>query len=378
MIADALKRRFADAGGGKGVGGKGVRALFPLPWAQPSAGSKKKGPDPFLRAAGGKKGPDPFSAGKKGPDPFSDRADRPDRVTLGQLVALKPAGESLRLAMPRVQALAAGGHLSAFKGRGVEFDESRPYQAGDDLRTMDWRVTARTGKPHTKVFREERNRPVIVWLDLRSAMLFGTQGAFKGVRAAEVAAIVAWSAAANGDRFGGLVFSEFEHHEQRPRLGRRPVLQMLQRIAGGSFFAPPSGTSAEGAGASADHALLRLTRVARPGSLIFMLSDFRGLGDEADRHFRQLASHGDVYLVHVYDPVEAELPPPGQYRIKAGDRVFSVDTTDTALRERYRAQFEARRQRLAALARVPGIHLIDCETSADPRTLLSQRFRRRT
>src|SRR5690606_32335945 len=138
------------------------------------------------------------------------RAEAPDRVTLERLIALKPAGESLKLTTPRVRALGAGGHLSAFKGRGVEFDESRPYQPGDDLRTMDWRVTARTGKAHTKVFREERNRPVIVWLDLRSSMLFGTRGVYKGVRAAEAAAIIAWSAVANGDRFGGLVFSESE------------------------------------------------------------------------------------------------------------------------------------------------------------------------
>src|SRR5690606_1909344 len=130
------------------------------------------------------------------------RAEAPDRVTLERLIALKPAGESLKLTTPRVRALGAGGHLSPFKGRGVEFDESRPYQPGDDLRTMDWRVMARTGKPHTKVFREERNRPVIVWLDLRAPMVFGTQRAFKAVRAAEAAALVAWGALARGARPG--------------------------------------------------------------------------------------------------------------------------------------------------------------------------------
>src|SRR5690606_15152180 len=224
--------------------------------------ARRPAPPRAARLRGGGRGQDPGSG-----DRHAARAHRsavmtalaersPVRIGFGDLLRLKAAGESIRLAAPSVRALAAGGHLSAFKGRGVEFDESRPYQAGDDLRTMDWRVTARTGKPHTKVFREERNRPGNVWLDLRPAMPFGTQGAFKGVRAAEVAAIVAWSAAANGDRFGGLVFSEFEHHEQRPRLGRRPVLQMLQRVAGGPFFSPPAGASAEGSGASADHALL--------------------------------------------------------------------------------------------------------------------------
>ncbi len=124
-----------------------------------------------------------------------------------------------QLTAPRVRVVTSGGHLSPYKGRGVEFDESRPYQPGDDLRTIDWRVTARTGKPHTKVFREERNRPVFVWLDLRRPMLFATRGEFKGVRAAEMAALIAWSAVAHGDRLGGLVFSESEHHELRPALG---------------------------------------------------------------------------------------------------------------------------------------------------------------
>ena len=115
----------------------------------------------------------------------------PVSVDLKGLIDLKPGGEAIRLTAPRVRAFAAGGNLSPFKGRGVEFDESRPYQPGDDLRTMDWRVTARTGKPYTKVFREERNRPVIVWLDLRSSMLFATRRAYKAVAAAELAGLIA-------------------------------------------------------------------------------------------------------------------------------------------------------------------------------------------
>src|SRR5690606_29617548 len=194
----------------------------------------------------------------------SQAAAAPDRVTLERLIALKAAGESLNLATPRVRALGAGGHLSPFKGRGVEFDESRPYQPGDDLRTMDWRVMARTGKPHTKVFREERNRPVIVWLDLRAPMMFGTQRAFKAVRAAEAAALIAWGAIANGDRLGGLVFSDTAHEERRPRLGRRSALTLLQLVAEDRFWTPSPSTAP---GGGAEHGLKRLTRVARPGSL---------------------------------------------------------------------------------------------------------------
>jgi uncharacterized protein (DUF58 family) len=297
----------------------------------------------------------------------------PVRVTLADLVRLRAAGESLRLTAPRLRVATEGGHASPYKGRGVEYDESRPYQAGDDLRTMDWRVTARTGKPHTKVFREERNRPVFVWLDLRRPMLFATRGSYKGVLAAEAAALVAWSAVAHGDRLGGLVFSETEHHELRPALGARAALRLLNSTCRESLWEPP----ATPANADAERALLALTRVARPGSLIVLLSDFRALGPDADRHLRRLASHCDLLLVHFYDAIEAELPPPGRYRIESFGRSFSIETANEAMRRRYRERFAARREALVALSRVPGIRLIDCPTDADPRNVLAQQFRQR-
>ena len=299
----------------------------------------------------------------------------PVRVTLADLMRLRAAGEAVRLTAPRVRVAASGGHLSPYKGRGVEFDESRLYQPGDDLRTIDWRVTARTGKPHTKVFREERNRPVFVWLDLRRPMLFATRGAYKGVRAAEVAALIAWSAVANGDRLGGLVFSEAEHHELRPSLGRRAALRFFQKLAADSFW--DSGTRAAAPEIDADRALVRLTRVARPGSLIFLLSDFRRLGADAERHLRELAGHCDLVLVHLFDPVEAELPPPGRYRVASGGRTLAIETSNDALRRKYRERFAARVDALRSLARLPGIHLIECPTHADPRVLLAQQFRQR-
>jgi uncharacterized protein (DUF58 family) len=298
----------------------------------------------------------------------------PVRVGLADLLRLRAAGEAIQLRAPRVRAVGTGGHLSPYKGRGVEFDESRPYQPGDDLRTMDWRVTARTGKPHTKVFREERNRPVFVWLDLRRPMMFATRGAFKGVRATEMAALIAWSAVANGDRLGGLVFSEGAHHELRPALGMRSALRFFRTVCADDFWAPEHLPEGE---VDAEHALVRLTRVARPGSLIFLLSDFRGLGEDHERHLRQLAGHCDLVLVQFYDAVEAELPPPGRYRIQSGSRSFSIDTANDATRRRYEQRFAERQARLAALTRSPGIRWIECATDVDLRRVLAQQFRQR-
>jgi uncharacterized protein (DUF58 family) len=283
------------------------------------------------------------------------------------LIALKSAGEMIRLSTPRVRAYAAGGHLSPFKGRGVEFDESRPYQEGDDLRTIDWRVTARTGKPHTKVFREERNRPVIVWLDLRASMMFATRGAFKAVVAARAAALIAWSAIGNGDQLGGLVFSEAGHEELRPRLGRRAALRLMQLMTVNPAWT--RGAAAPDSGAAL-HALKRLTRVARPGSLAFLFSDFIGFDSECERQIRQLASHCDVHLLHLFDPVEAELPPPGDYRIHIDNRVVTVNTSDMGLRKQYQQAFEARRAQIQNLARLPNVRLIPSSTDDAPSMLL--------
>jgi len=300
-------------------------------------------------------------------------ASSPARIALPELIQLKVAGESLNLAAMRVRALGAGGRLSPFKGRGVEFDESRPYQPGDDLRTMDWRVTARTGKPHTKVFRDERDRPVIIWLDFRRPMHFATRGVFKAVRAAQMAALVAWSAVANGDRLGGLVFSEHEHVELRPRLGRRSALRLFQAMTRDSLWAPPA-TADDNRRGDAEHTLARLTRVARPGSLIFLLSDFRNLGEQFERNLSQLAGHCDVFLVHLFDTVEVELPPPGRYRIHSGSRTVSIETDTDAARRRYSTQFQERRLLLQGLARFPSVQLLDCATTEEPRTVLAERF----
>jgi uncharacterized protein (DUF58 family) len=308
----------------------------------------------------------------------------PVAVSLRELIAEKPAGERIKLSAPRVKAAAIGGHLSPFKGRGVEFDESRPYQEGDDLRNMDWRVTARSGKPHTKVYREERNRPVLIWLDTGASMLFATRGAYKAVVAARMAGLIAWSAVANGDQLGGLVFNESAHEELRPRLGRRSALRLLKLVAAGpaGLKRPVSGKPGKsepgpGEPAPALAALERLARVARPGSLVFLLSDFMALDQAFERQIRQLASHCDVQLVQFFDPVEAELPPSGRYRIAMGKRMLTIDTSEQATRERYRAAFERRRNALKMLARLPGMRFIACATDDDPALVLTRHYARR-
>ena len=145
-----------------------------------------------------------------------------------ELIRLRLLARDL-LSRPRqpARSVVAGGHHSRFRGRGMDYLESRGYQAGDDIRNMDWRVTARSGRAHVKVYQEERERPVLLWLDLGNSMMFATRQCYKAVIAAQCATTIAWSAAGNNDRVGGLVFGDNEHYEIKPRRSKQSLLQLL-------------------------------------------------------------------------------------------------------------------------------------------------------
>lgn len=281
------------------------------------------------------------------------------RPSVPALIRLGAQASELPLDRRVGQAQLAGGYQSPFKGRGMEFNESRPYEPGDDVRRLDWRVTARTGKPHTKLYHEERERPVLLWVDYRRPMHFATRGCYKSVRAAECAALLAWSALRQGDRVGGIVFSESVHHELRPRRGRAAVLDLIHQLAAASLSDTLTGENQVG-----DRALLRLSRVTRPGSLVFLLSDFRGLATGSDSHLLRLALHSEVVLVFIHDPLERELPPPGRYRVTDGRRSVDVDSSASAVCRRHEEQFANHRERLLRLARRPNVHYIECTTDA--------------
>ncbi len=286
-------------------------------------------------------------------------ATDPVRVTLAELIALN-AAQPLPLGGRATTGAGHGGRISAVPGRGMEYAESRHYEPGDDPRTLDWRVTARTGRTHTKLFREERERPVLLWVDYRPGMFFATRGAYKAVLAARAAALLAWSARQHGDRVGGAVFGGGERQEVRPALGTRPVLQLLRLLA-----SPPQTPIA----APLDGALERLGRGVRPGSLIFCLSDFRGLGERGEGELCRLARHSDIRLVLFADPLERELPPPGLYPVGDARRQWTLDSGDRRLAADYRQRFAARLQRLQALRR-PRLQLLACATTDDPAALL--------
>lgn len=284
---------------------------------------------------------------------------------LRDLSSLAAAAAALPTWSRAMRARHSGQYLSRVRGRGMEYDESRPYQPGDDIRQLDWRVTARTGKPHTKMFREERERPVFLGVDYGRDMFFGTRGVFKAVQAARLASLLAWRAQYNGDRVGGLVFAGAEHHELPPRRGQTAVMRWLKLLAD---EAPACRRAAAGDGADnpLSDAVARLRRIAKPGSLIFLISDFASYNEALASELAQLAAHTDLALLHVYDPLEARFPEQiNSGTLRDSKATLRLSDVGTNRRERYAAAFTARTDAIRQLAGEQRLLFQSVSTDAD-------------
>ena len=289
-------------------------------------------------------------------------------VSMEELVAIQSRHCSLDLRGRRKALTAmAGTHHSSFRGRGIDFDEVRVYEPGDDVRNIDWRVTARTGKTHTKLFREERERPIYLVVDQSQSMFFGSQQAFKSVAAAKAASYLAWASRTHGDRIGGFVFNDEEVHELRPREGKKGIQQYLRLLIQFNQRLSNQGI-ASGSRTAFINALEGVKRVIRPGSLVFVVSDFKHFDDITLQHFSLVARHSDIVAIQVFDPLEAQLPPPGEYSFTNGQRAITVNTQSKQLRKNYRLRFlehqDRIKQQLASIA-IPMIELSTAESVSE-------------
>jgi uncharacterized protein (DUF58 family) len=246
-----------------------------------------------------------------------------------------------------------GTRLSRQRGRGSDFAEVRPYQPGDDVRAIDWRVTARTTRPHTKVFREERERLTLLLVDQTQSMFFGSRIRLKSVAAAEVAALTAWRAIGQHDRVGGLIIGNETVAIHRPYRNVKPLARFFgdlarynQSLTRGAPL-PQRGHF--------EQALLRLRRLARRDHRIYLISDFAPLGDHWREAFRALARHNDVIAIRVLDPLERELPRAAWYAITDGRTRWQFDAGDAQLRDAYRDRFAAHEADFAALCAQTGV-----------------------
>lgn len=284
-------------------------------------------------------------------------------ISMEELVAIQSHHCSLDLRGRRKALTAiAGSHHSSFRGRGIDFDEVRIYQPGDDVRNIDWRVTARTGKPHTKLFREERERPIYIVVDQSQSMFFGSQQAFKSVVAAKAAGYLAWGSREHGDRVGGFIFNDDEVQEIRPKEGKKGIQQYLRLLIQFNQKLTAEGMVSGSRGAFIN-ALEGVKRVIRPGSLVFVISDFKHFDDITQQHFSLVARHSDIVAIQVYDPLEQQLPPPGSYSFTNGQRAITVNTQSKELRKNYRLRFLQQQERLKHQLATIATPLIEISTA---------------
>lgn len=268
-------------------------------------------------------------------------------LNLEQLIACQYwLKETPPLPNKKTKAHLVGGHLSAFKGRGMEFSEVRQYQAGDDIRTIDWRVTARTGKVHTKIFQEERERPVFLVVDLQDSMFFGSRKRFKSTQACIHAARAFWAAHNSGNRVGALLSTANQHLEIKPSNRRKDGLRLMQKMLelhnSRLKHIYQQQTDFEINPNSLRDSLIRLRHLTKGGSLIYILSDFYNLNDECTRQLNQLSQHNDIYNIMLTDPLEQTIPVAGQFALTNGQTEVMIDSSKRSTLKNYQQHFEQR------------------------------------
>lgn len=272
-----------------------------------------------------------------------------------------------------------GESRSRFRGRGMEFEEARLYSPGDDVRTIDWRVTARTGTAHTKVFREERERPVHILVDQRSNMFFGSQKLFKSVFAAEIAAILAWAALEGSDRIGGQIVGDTRETDFRAKRSRHTVLSFVRELHQFNHELPASreNKAAESAKSKPDMAMMltECQRLVRPGTALFLISDFIDFDEEAQRALTMIGRHAEITLIRVQDPLETEIPAVGRTRLTDGNKEAEVILDRSTLRL-LKSHLKHQNELLLNAATLAKAGLISASTSDNPLAVLRKHYPR--
>jgi uncharacterized protein (DUF58 family) len=264
--------------------------------------------------------------------------------------------------------LFTGGYHSAFKGRGMSFSEVRQYHFGDDVRAIDWNVTARTGEPHVKIFEEERELTVMLMVDVSGSSFFGSTGTLKQEMLTELCAVLAFSANANNDKVGLLLFSDRQEIYLPPKNGRQHTLRIIREL----LHVPPSDRGTDLAAA------IQFTRnVLKKKSVCFVLSDFLGEGYQSS--LRVLARRHDVVGIHCWDRLERELPDVGLLHLRDAEsaEISWVDTTDPQVRRQYTRRFDENRALASANFHRSGADFLSLPTSAPYTAALLHFFEKR-
>ena len=275
----------------------------------------------------------------------ADALDNRVHVDLAHLRSLERHAKALNL-MPRQPAssVLSGRHGSRLRGRGLDFLELCGYLPADDVRNIDWRVTARTGEPHVRVFTEERDRPALIVVDQRMSMFFGSVYAMKSVVAAEAAALLAFALLAQQDRVGAVLVTDAGVTECRPARSRAGVMHFLQLLASANQALHADAPA--GAPTSLDNVLESVARLARRDYLVIVLSDFDVIGARSEALLSALCQHNDVVLAPVTDPLAEHLPDDLGQVVSDGTVQAWLDTGDAQIRSALDAVSQQRREQL--------------------------------
>ncbi|WP_296705644.1 DUF58 domain-containing protein [Algoriphagus sp.] len=259
----------------------------------------------------------------------------------------------------KVKSILGGRHQSKLRGRGLDFEEVRHYVKGDDIRNIDWKITARTKETHTRVFSEEKEKPALIVVDQSKSMFFGSQIRTKSVVAAELAAATAFKVLKQGDRVGGVVFADNGIDIIQPKRDRRNILRFLEKVVNRNHELADSNP------ANIDYSLkevaMKTRNIVTHDYLVVLISDFQRYSPEVTRFISQIAQHNDVVLIKVYDPLERDIP---KTKFVAGDQdtQVSVDGKSKKIRDNFQSGFDSDYQAFQAQMKKHRIPLFSINT----------------
>lgn len=302
-------------------------------------------------------------------------------ATVEDLVRLQHLAKGFTF-LPRqpVHSILAGRHASRMRGRGLNFEEVRHYQAGDDIRMIDWKVTARTRSPHTRVFTEERDRPVLLLVDQRIGMFFGTRIYMKSVVAARAAALGAWRVLDQGDRVGAIVYGDDRLESIRPHRSRNTVMRILKTVTdlnqSLSVESPGRGNPE-----MFNEVLQKAGKIATHDFLVVLISDFAGMNDDTLRHLRKLSAHNDLLGCFVHDPSASHLPSSREFVITDGELQIELPTASGGARKKLESAMKGRIAGILEQGRLVQMPILPINTEEEVvdqvRRLLGQRLKAR-
>ena len=285
-------------------------------------------------------------------------------VSLQNLLKMEhiASGFSFLAKKQKVRSILGGKHASKLRGRGLDFEEVRNYVAGDDIRNIDWKVTARTQKTHSRVFSEEKEKPALIVVDQSKSMFFGSQKRTKSVVAAELAALAAFRVQKEGDRVGGVVFADDGLDIIFPKRDKRNILRFLDRIVMRNRNL--HNTTAVDIDAALKEVFQKIRNIVTHDFLVIIISDFHRYSPEVIKNITYTSQHNDVVLFKVYDPIEREIP---TTKMIAGDteKQVIVDGSKKAIREKFEKGFDTDYESFEAQMKKRRIPLILVDTVTD-------------